>query len=76
MDKFQNSLAMWLAGEGNTQTALASAIGKSQVAVRRYALGERFPDAETARAIDRATNGMVPFSIWQKEFLTRAGLAA
>lgn len=74
MDKFQDSLAAWLSNEGNTQTALASAIGKSQVAVRRYALGERFPDAETAMAIEKATDGGVPFAVWHNDFLTRSGL--
>ena len=76
MDSFQTALAAWLELDGNTQTALAQAIDKSQVAVRRYSLGERFPDAETARKIDEATAGAVPFANWQRDFMGRSGIAA
>lgn len=57
-----------------SQTELASQIGKTPVAVNRYANGQRFPDADTARAIDRATEGKVPFEMWQAEALKRIGL--
>ena len=76
MSTFQQTLKTWLCADGNTQDALASAIGKTQVAVSRYASGERFPDAQTARAIDAHTRGEVPFEVWQAEFLARSGLAA
>lgn len=76
MSTFQQSLAEWLSVEGNAQAALAEAIGKSQAAVSRYARGERFPDADTARQIDQHTSGLVPFACWQREFLTRSGLGA
>lgn len=69
-------MAAWLAIDGNTQAGLAEVIGKSQVAVHRYGSGDRFPDAETARLIDKHTGGSVPFDLWQREFLDRAGIAA
>ncbi|GAO78675.1 hypothetical protein SC1_01984 [Sphingopyxis sp. C-1] len=55
---------------------MADSIGKTQVAVTRYAGGGRFPDADTARAIEAATNGKVPFALWRSEFEQRSGLAA
>lgn len=76
MNTFQQALSDWLAQDGNTQTSLAAAIGKTQVAVRRYALGERFPDAETARLIDQMTGGAVPYETWCTDFLKRSGIAA
>jgi len=74
MSTFQNALSAWLRSEGNTQTDLGAAIGKSQAAVHRYASGDRFPDATTARAIEQHTNGDVPFHLWQADFLARAGI--
>jgi len=44
--------------------------------VTRYANGKRFPDADTARAIDDATDGAVPFDAWRAEFERRSGLVA
>lgn len=76
MNKFQKALSEWLAKEGNTQTGLAADIGRTQVAVRRYALGERFPNAKTARAIEAGTFGDVPFDLWQSDFLERSGILA
>lgn len=76
MSTFREALSAWLAVDGNTQVKLAEGIGKSQVAVHRYCEGDRFPDADTARAIDRETSGEVSFAVWQAEFLSRSGLAA
>lgn len=73
---YKDALADFLKGEDNTESALAAKIGKSQAAVNRYRNGERFPDADTARAIDASTNGAVPFTVWQAEFLSRSGIAA
>jgi transcriptional regulator with XRE-family HTH domain len=75
MSTYANSLKAYLEG-AVTQAGLAEKIGKTQVAVARYAGGLRFPDAETARAIEAATDGAVPFAIWRSEFEQRSGLAA
>ena len=76
MDPFQTALAEWLGRDGNTQASLGDKIGKSQVAVLRYAKGDRFPDADTARQIAEATGGAVPFDNWQSDFMAKAGLDA
>jgi DNA-binding transcriptional regulator YdaS (Cro superfamily) len=81
MSSYKDTLRAWLTppeGSARTeaaQTALGAAIGKTQSAVSRYAAGARFPDAETARKIERATQGAVPYSLWQSEALTRLGIA-
>lgn len=61
---------------GVLHAALADKIGKTQASVTRYANGDRFPDADTARQIEAATGGKVPFSLWRAEFEQRSGLAA
>lgn len=76
MNTFQQHLSGWLARSESKQVELAEAIGKQQASISRYAKGERFPDAETARAIEAATGGFVPFSAWQADFMRRSGLAA
>jgi transcriptional regulator with XRE-family HTH domain len=64
---YSKALAAWLEPDDRTQDALATRIGKTQAAVNRYAKSLRFPDAETARAIHEATDGAVPFELWQQE---------
>jgi transcriptional regulator with XRE-family HTH domain len=76
MTTYQQALAAFLAREENAETALAERVGKSQAAINRYRNGKRFPDADTARIIDRETQGEVSFSIWQADFLSRSGLSA
>ena len=76
MQTYKASLGAYLAEPGRTENALAELIGKTQPAVHRYRTGDRFPDADTARAIDKHTGGEVPFSLWQEEFLRRSGIAA
>jgi transcriptional regulator with XRE-family HTH domain len=76
MSTYSSTLRAFLESETTTQASFAEAIQKTQAAVNRYANGVRFPDAETARAIDAASNGKVPFSAWQAEFMSRAGIAA
>lgn len=72
---YQQALAAFLAHAENAETALAERVGKSQAAINRYRNGKRFPDAETARLIDRETRGQVSFAIWQSDFLARSGLS-
>ncbi|WP_231848662.1 helix-turn-helix domain-containing protein [Sphingobium sp. SYK-6] len=74
MSTYQSLIRAFVDDEANSQLALAAEIGKSQAAVNRYANGLRFPDAETARAIERATGGQVPFSAWQQEAAARIGI--
>lgn len=76
MSTYATTLRSFLESETTTQAAFADAINKTQAAVNRYANGVRFPDANTAREIDAASQGKVPFSVWQDEFMSRAGIAA
>jgi transcriptional regulator with XRE-family HTH domain len=75
MDSYRDKLSQQLAAEPS-QEGFAKRIGRSQTAVSRYAAGLRFPDAETAKAIDEATGGAVPLSLWQQEAMRRIGIAA
>jgi len=74
MNTFQSALAAYLSKDENAECALALKAGRSQAAINRYRNGKRFPDADTARAIDRSTDGAVPFSAWQADFLARSGI--
>jgi transcriptional regulator with XRE-family HTH domain len=74
MSTYATALKAYLDRAENKEADLAAVIEKTQPAVNRYRKGERFPDAATARLIDEATNGEVPFTLWQTEFLTRSGI--
>jgi transcriptional regulator with XRE-family HTH domain len=76
MNAYQTALKHFLDRDGIKQADIALKIGKSQPAVHRYATGERFPDAKTARAIDDATGGVVPFALWQSVAMNKLGIAA
>jgi hypothetical protein len=73
MSTYKDALRQYLEGE-ETQGALANQIGKTQASVSRYVAGVRFPDVATARLIDAATAGAVPFALWQAEAMARIGL--
>ena len=75
MDIYRAALSQYLDPPERTQEALGAAIGKSQVAISRYVNGERFPDVDTARAIDAATDGAVPLSLWRADAAQRFGIA-
>ena len=74
MNHYATALSAYLAPGERTQEELAAKIKRTQAAVNRYANGVRFPDADTARAIERETSGAVPFSIWQSVALARLGI--
>jgi transcriptional regulator with XRE-family HTH domain len=76
MQTYAETLKAHLAKRENKVTDLAKAVGTFQPNITRYALGKRFPSADVARAIDTATNGAVPFTLWQAEFFAKAGIAA
>ncbi|ABD27449.1 hypothetical protein Saro_3014 [Novosphingobium aromaticivorans DSM 12444] len=76
MSTYHETLSAFLSEGSMGERELAAAIGRTQVTINRYRNGNRFPDARTARLIDDATGGKVPFPIWQAEFLSRSGLAA
>lgn len=76
MQTYAQSLDAYLSKDGNKVTDLAAAVDTQQPNITRYRAGDRFPNADTARAIDAATGGEVPFSLWQTEFLAKSGLAA
>lgn len=75
MDSYSDALKAHLDSEAR-QGDFAAKIGRSQASVSRYAASARFPDAETARQIDKASEGAVPFALWQSEALQRMGIAA
>ncbi len=76
MSRYSEALDAFLKKPGNSVTGLAEKVGTSQPNITRYRADERFPNADMARMIDRATEGEVSFMIWQAEFLRRAGVAA
>lgn len=76
MNAYQSALRHFLSREGIRQEDVAAKINKSQPALNRYAKGLRFPDADTARKIDEATGGVVPFELWQSVAMERMGIAA
>jgi transcriptional regulator with XRE-family HTH domain len=65
MDAYRTALSAYLEPKDRTQEGLAAAIGCKQPTINRYVNGERFPDAATARLIDEATDGAVPFETWR-----------
>lgn len=76
MDTYRTALGAYLTLPENDEISLAAVVGCTQATINRYRHGKRFPDAETARAIDKATDGAVPFALWQSEFMSRSGLDA
>lgn len=75
MDTYRDALGAFLSRPENDEISLAGSVGCTQATINRYRHGKRFPDADTARAIDKATEGTVPFALWQSEFMQRSGLA-
>lgn len=76
MNAYQTALQHFLSRPGVKQEDIAAKIKKSQPALNRYARGKRFPDADTARLIEEATGGVVPFALWQSITLAKMGIAA
>lgn len=76
MSSYRKALEAYLKAPDRTQAALADAAKTSQPTINRYVTGARFPDADMAREIDRATDGAVPFALWQTEAARRIGLEA
>lgn len=74
MSAYATALKHYLDRPEVKQEDLATAINRSQPAVFRYANGQRFPDSETAKKIDEATGGIVPFKLWQSVAMQRLGL--
>lgn len=71
---YAETLKAYLDKPENKVTDLADKVDTHQPNITRYASGERFPNAEMARLIDTATDGEVPFSLWQAEFMRKAGI--
>ena len=69
MDTYTDKLKAYLAQ--HKQDEVAATLECSQSTISRYREGKRFPDAGMARSIDAASNGAVPFSLWQEEILRR-----
>ena len=76
MSDYSEALSRYLDEKGNNQAELATAVGTSQASISRYAADARFPSRELAAAIDRATAGRVPVSLWISTATKKFGLAA
>lgn len=76
MNAYQTALKHFLSRDGVRQEDIAAKAEVKQPTLNRYARGHRFPDADTARKIDRATDGVVPFALWQSVALDKLGIAA
>jgi transcriptional regulator with XRE-family HTH domain len=74
MSDYKTALALYLSDR--SETDLAAAVGCTQATINRYKNGERFPKADVARQIERATDGAVPFDVWRSDFMRKAGVAA
>lgn len=69
-------LQEWLTRNGITCAAFAADIGVSRASVSRWVRGTRTPHPELALAIQKATRGHVPVSVWaQTDRLPKAGAA-
>lgn len=73
---YAEALASYLdpANPERTQTALARAIKGTQASISRYASGHYLPNAATAREIEKATSGHVPFAVWQSAAARKFGI--
>lgn len=71
MTPYSLALADHLKGKADTQSDFAARIGAPQATVCRYVNGDRLPTAEYARKIEAATDGQVPFDLWQSTFMER-----
>jgi hypothetical protein len=76
MNAYATTLKHYLETPGVKQETLAAAVKRTQPSIWRYANDERFPDAVTARLIDEATGGVVPFALWQSVAMKRLGISA
>lgn len=76
MSTYSEKLDAYLKDARETETDFAERLETTQVSVNRYRKGSRFPGSDMARRIDAETKGKVSFSDWQKEFLSRSGVAA
>lgn len=73
-NKYGEALAAFLQSKSISQADFARQIGSSQPMVCHYAQGRKLPRKAGARRIDEATEGQVPFNLWQIVALDRAGI--
>ncbi len=71
MDSYSDKLRAYLGTA--KQDEIAAKWGCTQPTVSRYERGDRFPNREMALKIDKATDGDLPFSLWEAEALKRLG---
>ena len=57
-------LAKYLKQSGLTQSAFAELVGVSGPVVSYWVRGLRVPDRESALAIERVTEGAIPYTAW------------
>jgi len=71
---YSKALDAYLRRTRITQMAFALLAGSSQTGVCQYANGQRFPSKRVARNIDIATEGAVPYALWQAAAVERLGI--
>lgn len=75
-DPYTTALNSYLSREGVNERAVAALAEITQASINRYRNGRRLPSADIARRIERASDGAVPFSAWQKTMADKLGIAA
>jgi DNA-binding transcriptional regulator YdaS (Cro superfamily) len=71
---YSKALAAYLRRTGTSQATLAAKIGCNQPSVHRLVTGVRLPRKELARNIEKATEGEVPFALWQTAKIEQLGI--
>jgi transcriptional regulator with XRE-family HTH domain len=76
MNAYQSALERFLDRTDIRQDDVAEKAGLSQAAINRYAKGKRFPNADRAKLIAKATDNAVSFELWQTVAAEKFGIAA
>lgn len=73
-NKYSEALAAFLKSSGLSQAKFADQVGSSQPTICHYAQGVKLPRKRVAQRIDAATEGKVPFNLWQIVAIERADI--
>jgi transcriptional regulator with XRE-family HTH domain len=73
-NKYSEALAAFLKSNSISQAKFARQVESSQPTICHYAQGVKLPRKAVARKIDEATNGQVPFNLWQIVAIERADI--
>lgn len=73
-NKYSEALAAFLKSSKTSQASFARQVGCSQPTICHYAQGVKLPRKRIAKSIDEASEGQVPFHLWQKAAIDRADI--